>query len=50
MSYCDRPAVKVPKAEEYDREIVESSEKKEKNMILVGNPAPVFSAPAYHTH
>lgn len=48
MSYCDRPAVKVPKAEEYDREIVESSEKKEKNMILVGNPAPVFSAPAYH--
>ena len=48
MSYCDRPTIKVPKTEEYNHEIVESSEKKEKNMILVGNPAPVFLAPAYH--
>lgn len=48
MSYCDRPSVKTDHTEE-QVQIVESIEKKEeKHMILVGKPAPAFTAPAYH--
>ena len=47
MVSCERPKVNAPEVTE---EVVqaEPKEKEKKNMIMVGKPAPVFKAPAYH--
>lgn len=50
MGYCDRPIVKVKKAE---TDIIENKKtlnenKKEKTMVLIGKKAPEFTVPAYH--
>lgn len=49
MGYCDRPVAKVNKpvaATNNENEIIEIKE--EKKMVLVGHPAPTFTAPVYH--
>ena len=50
MGYCDRPAVKVKKAETevIDNEKTVKEIKKENTMVLAGKKAPEFTAPAYH--
>lgn len=47
MVSCERPKVNTPEAAE-EVVKVEPKEKEKKNMIMVGKPAPVFKAPAYH--
>lgn len=46
MVSCERPKVQVSKPEE---EVLQVEPKKEekKNMIMVGKPAPTFTAPAF---
>lgn len=49
MAYCTRPTTKVKKPVNTDNNVNENVViKEEKKMVLVGNPAPEFTAPVYH--
>lgn len=48
MAYCNRPTVKTENEQEQVPIIPTIEKKEEKHMILVGKPAPAFTAPAYH--
>ncbi|MGP1413552.1 MAG: thioredoxin-dependent peroxiredoxin [Bacillales bacterium] len=47
MSYCDRPKTETA-LEEVKEELILENKEEIKNMILVGNEAPLFKAAAYH--
>lgn len=46
MSSCERPKVEVTPAP--PQEAAPQEVRKEKNMIMVGRPAPTFKAPAFY--
>lgn len=47
MSMCDRSKPSVAKQEEVQVAAPAAGEEK-KNMVMVGKPAPMFTAPAFH--
>lgn len=48
MSMCARPKASVAEMEEAAVETKDEKRKEKKTMIMVGKPAPMFKAPAYH--
>lgn len=47
MAGCERPVAKVETPATEVQNIAPQEEEK-KNMVMVGKPAPMFTAPAYH--
>jgi hypothetical protein len=48
MAMCERKKPTVPKTEEAVQEAPAVTGEEKKNMVMVGKPAPLFTAPAYH--
>lgn len=48
MAMCERPKSVVEQQEEITAVPTAEPVKERRNMVLVGKPAPLFRAPAYH--